>query len=167
MSRQLSPLAIIEIIEMVPNRYPQRMGICEEWKNLWLRYVAGRSCDGTIESRLPKEALKSRDEYDLAVGRKTKSEAIRMIFSSGGPVTLYGTIPKWLIPAVVEVSCVFFLCAFYRTLAYRMLLSEAISHALLPELACSGIEDVVYIQVFTTCRLYTTRFEILQLHTDY
>ncbi|KAH7713047.1 hypothetical protein AAVH_19604 [Aphelenchoides avenae] len=32
----------------------------------------------------------------------TKSEAVRTIFASGEPVTLYGTMPKWLVPTMVE-----------------------------------------------------------------
>lgn len=95
MSRQLSPFAIVEITESLGR---QRMNTCKEWNHLWQRYVIGEP------SHLPMDSLKNTDSYALALGRMTKSDAIRMVFSSGGPVTLYGTMPTWLIPAVVEVS---------------------------------------------------------------
>ncbi|KAH7719723.1 hypothetical protein AAVH_12840 [Aphelenchoides avenae] len=93
MSRQLSPLAIIAITESLGRA---RMDICREWKNLRRRYMIG------WPSLLPIESLKSRDEYALSLGRMTESEAIQAVFSSGGPLTLSGTMPKWLIPTVVE-----------------------------------------------------------------
>lgn len=95
MSQQLSPRAIVEVIGSLGRK---RMDICREWKYLWKNYISG------WPRNLPMKSLKSRDECALALGRMTRSDAMRMIFSSGGTVKMYGTMPKWLIPTAVEVS---------------------------------------------------------------
>lgn len=99
MSQRLSPFATVAILEY---HYSEAFAnVCREWDNLAQRYIVGEP------SLLPTEWLRNRA---LALGRLPPEEAVQIIFDGREPLTLYGTLPKWLIPTVVSASLLLPFC---------------------------------------------------------
>lgn len=88
----------MSIVTIFEYRYRAALGnVCREWKNLGKRYIVGRP------SLLPIEWLKNRSDYALSLGGIPPEDAVRIIFEGHESLALYGTLPKWLVPTVVEV----------------------------------------------------------------